>query len=95
MIQRFFQFTILHLFCFLGGEEVEVQFQIEPFAIQAQGKETPIIFSIKPCYWTTGNLLSLSCSWKKGSWSKLSSSPFYHQHRALEKLHLNLLPAYM
>lgn len=47
MIQRFFQFTILHLFCFLGGEEVEVQFQIEPFAIQAQGKETPIIFFYK------------------------------------------------
>lgn len=33
------QFAVFHLFCFLGGEEIEVQ--TVPSEIQAQGKETP------------------------------------------------------
>lgn len=68
----FWVVVVFHLFCFLGGGEVEVQ--TEPFEIWAHGKEMPnesISIFCKTPFWTTGIQISLSCSWKKGFQSKL------------------------
>lgn len=50
------QFAVFHLFCFLGGEENEVQ--TVPSEIQAEGKETPnesiSIFYKKPFFGPQG-----------------------------------------